>query len=333
MTDEEIIFQECGLQIDRVGELALLIADVFNACRDSSASLRPSALEDSLFARLAAAQAVAGYLVASDVLLGLDRRMHILAERVCYGVVLKEPFGAGTDFVVIRGTASLLEWLVNAECELVGVPSITTAGKVELGFSSIFTSMQFLAADNAGDAQPLLPSLMNVANGNKLVVTGHSLGAAIASYLTLGLAKAGIGGDKLAACLFASPRPGDQGFADDFQSRVDNYIVINHALDAVPKLPKEIAGFRSLRDVLTFPNPNIPSVGPAIRDDLLCHHHAVCYAALVAPGALGAYAADAGVAPGKVSWASLLTANHDEMNCIVTDVLLVQQNLDRLRGA
>ena len=50
-----------------------------------------------------------------------------------------------------------------------------------------------------------------------VTVTGHSLGSALATYLTLDVA-VGLG-DRATACLFASPRTGDAAWVELFDSK------------------------------------------------------------------------------------------------------------------
>ena len=74
----------------------------------------------------------------------------------------------------------------------------------------------------------------------RLWVTGHSLGAALATYLTFDLQTALVGTNvELKPYFFASPLPGTQDFADNYQNTVAAYDVVNYAADLVPTLPTD----------------------------------------------------------------------------------------------
>src|ERR1700759_4914380 len=72
--------------------------------------------------------------------------------------------------------------------------------------------------------------------GNAAVtVVGHSLGSAIATYLTYDLAKLAKG--PVSACLFASPRTGNAAWVAAFDAAIKDYALFNYILDIVPKVP------------------------------------------------------------------------------------------------
>jgi triacylglycerol lipase len=111
------------------------------------------------------------------------------------------------------------------------------------------------------------------------VVAGHSLGAALATYLSMETAK--LVGTQLSACMFASPRTGDQAWANLYDKTVTDYRLFNYILDAVPYVPFDLlpAIQYSTLSNATIVQPAISK--PAIKLDLGCNHHVVCYCAML----------------------------------------------------
>jgi pimeloyl-ACP methyl ester carboxylesterase len=131
--------------------------------------------------------------------------------------------------------------------------------------------------DPAGTSLGILaPAITGAAgSGGTVTVVGHSLGAAIATYLTLDLAR-GLGA-RVSACLFASPHTGNQAFANFFDMTVIDYRLFNYILDIVPRVPLGL-GYAPLprRTVLQ------PATAEAsIRVGLGCNHHVICYCAML----------------------------------------------------
>ncbi len=320
-----------GLSAIAVAEHGLLIADVFNACANSPKSLTPPALDGSLLAKLVGSGQILGYLVANDVIMPFGGKLHLLAARVCYGVLIKDFHGLFV--VVIRGTGDLVEWLVNAELELVGHPT-PGAGNVEQGFWSIYDSMQYVSADGSAiaGANSIADALKSVVGENEWLVTGHSLGAAISTYLTFDLAKPVSLGSGVRGCFFASPRPGDADFAAAFQNLGSRYVVIDNRADTVPQLPPTSLGYATLQNELSLSVANC-DITMTVRNDILCNHHVVCYAAMLSASAPSMYSSDADLpASSPATWATLLQANRDLPNCLATSQQLAAQNLAGLEG-
>src|SRR5208282_200633 len=76
-----------------------------------------------------------------------------------------------------------------------------------------YTSMQLISTAGAPPGA-LAPAIADAAGAaGTATVVRHSLGAALATYLTLDLARGGLSG-RVSACLFASPHTGNQAFID-----------------------------------------------------------------------------------------------------------------------
>jgi len=107
-------------------------------------------------------------------------------------------------FLVFRGTMTTTEWLRDFTIRLAPYP-YGAHGKVHDGFIQTYGDFRSRIQETLG---PLAP-------GRKLFVTGHSLGAALA---TLAAADAASTGRAVPAAVytFGSPRVGDRDFAEDY---------------------------------------------------------------------------------------------------------------------
>lgn len=194
-------------------------------------------------------------------------------DRVCYGYLASNT--DGEIVVVIRGTDGALEWLDDFDF-FPRPPSLPLRGLVDGGFYSIYLSMRYHAA---GDEENSLSLAVAVANIMSLTVTviGHSLGAALATYLAAELSvKKGASG--LAAYFFASPKPGNSTFAAYFDSHVAHYQVFNYVKDIIPLVPP--IGYVSL-SACTLLMSTPPHM--TILSDKRCCHHLISYIALLSP--------------------------------------------------
>jgi hypothetical protein len=205
-----------------------------------------------------------------------------LVRPVCYGTVVRT--GSNEVVVAIRGTDGFAEWVEDGQFPPVPyrpakpLPLDKSDAYVEQGFWGIYQSLQLADIHGAivGTLADELPAILG--SNDDLIIAGHSLGAPLATYLTVDLARAdptrGVSG-----CYFASPHPGNQAFASLFDSIVgSNYVVYNYLLDIVPRVPPTELGYCSLsgRRVIT------PDDAQAdVRVDVGCNHHIVCYLAML----------------------------------------------------
>jgi triacylglycerol lipase len=142
------------------------------------------------------------------------------------------PFGfvasKGTQlFVVIRGTQTPLEWLDDASIR--PTPFITGWGSTTAGFlllhNQIFPAIEKLVLDNQG-------------NADRLFVTGHSLGAALANLVAAQLiGDKKVTPDRLTVYTFSGPRVGNPIFADQFNKNISTAWRVFNTEDLVPTLP------------------------------------------------------------------------------------------------
>ena len=223
---------------------------------------------------IAADHALVGWITGQDAL--LQGWLNLDSRRVFYGWVI-----AGADGVtaIIRGTQSFAEWTIDAA--FLPRAEHPVQGEVESGFWSLYCTLEF--RDTAGADHPLCAGVKTAAGrlGAAVTVTGHSLGAALATYAALELRARG--------CFIASPHPGNGDFAKGFAARVTDYESYAYAEDLVPKLPVAL-GYEPLPKLTVIPSNS------RVKNTIACCHHAGTYAWLLG-GALAPQAATC-VTPG-----------------------------------
>jgi hypothetical protein len=194
-----------------------------------------------------------------------------LREPEFYGIVCREIANPDSRIVAIRGTEGAIEWIDDAAALPTPFRQVPSVGRVASGFDKIYSSLQVvkrrLAEDESAVAtgDPAVPEtfggsfaeqLDQLATSRELalgkrrseaearpprpmVVTGHSLGAALATLFVMeNDSKKKF--DLTTACTFASPRVGTLEFARAFDRLpIDSWRIVN-TLDIVPKLPPHI---------------------------------------------------------------------------------------------
>ncbi len=119
--------------------------------------------------------------------------------------------------------------MINAE--FAAAPALTLPGaKVEQGFSDIYKTMTLVGLNGARIGTKAADGIATVVGTGNVTVCGHSLGAALATYLSFDIA--GLLGNRTSACLFASPRTGDPAWTTAYKARVQTYRLINYVLAA-----------------------------------------------------------------------------------------------------
>jgi triacylglycerol lipase len=227
----------------------------------------------------AAGWTIVGYLTALDAVfpaknapnqkLTLDG-----AKRVFFGFLAQNNADRSSYAAVVRGTSGIVEWVIDAEFLLIPHPRHAGA-QVEQGFWNIYQTMSLAdPVTGLSTHQNAAEGVAEVVGTGTVVVAGHSLGSALATYFTDDLAERM--GANATACLFASPRTGDSAWAALFASTVKDYRLFNYILDIVTHVPT--LGYATL--------PNATVIQPAtaqagVRLDVLCNHHVVCYCAMI----------------------------------------------------
>jgi predicted lipase len=129
--------------------------------------------------------------------------------------------------VVFRGTYSVRNWIADLEIDLVDT-SICSSCMVHDGFNQAFLERQSTVLDAVNSARAAHPSYA-------LVITGHSLGAAVATITGAYFRSIGLNCD---IYTYGSPRVGNEAFANFVSSTSQGSIYrITHLNDPVPQLP------------------------------------------------------------------------------------------------
>jgi len=206
-----------------------------------------------------------GYITGVDAVGRACGPMELGGTRTCYGLFLESAATRGSFVAAIRGTHGLIEWAEDAEFLLTSHPM---GGHVEAGFWGIYLTMGYLPVGAVTEV-PLAEGI--AAYGGTVTVVGHSLGGALATYLTLDLAAR----TNVRGRFFASARPGDAGFAEIFDRAVADYVCYTRTVDIVPHVP---IGYTPLRNAVEI----TPTSSQAkIAFGLDCWHHMIGYLASI----------------------------------------------------
>jgi hypothetical protein len=226
---------------------------------------------------------VVGHLIAQDVLIppltapaGL-RKLSLRPISVFFGFLARSQADPNHYVAAVRGTNGFAEWAINGEFLSVAWPAQPGA-MVEQGFSDIYETMTLVGLDGAQIGASAADGIAHVVGGGTATVCGHSLGAALATYLSFDVA--GLLGSRASACLFASPRTGDPVWTTAYLARVQSYQLINYVLDVVPYVPFEPPAM----PYQTLPNPQIlePETAQAeVRFDIGANHNLFSYCAML----------------------------------------------------
>lgn len=232
---------------------------------------------------------VIAYLTAQDSILPKRKELEPraskkirLGEVVFYGFLARRNDDPNAYVAAIRGTSGLAEWIIDAEFFPISYRDQPEA-KVEEGFWGIYDSMNLVMLDGhtvIGKAAEAIAATVGAAG--HVTVAGHSLGSALATYLSLETAQRL--GARASAVLFASPRTGNATFAGLYDRTLDDrYRLFNYVLDVVPYVPFDLPLQHIQYSTLGKPTIIDPLTSQAdVRVDIGCDHHLICYCAMLA---------------------------------------------------
>lgn len=165
--------------------------------------------------------------------------------------------------VAFRGTVAGHDWGRNANATKTELSDNSRfgGGLVHSGFQTIYTSCQQEITDNVFS---LLPQEETLRKNTVLYITGHSLGAALATLCALHLQR----NHRITPVVytFASPRVGNKNFTDIFNSQIANQrnTIINSPCslrfirrnDAVVNAPPETLGYSHIQNLFLLDSGN-----------------------------------------------------------------------------
>mmetsp|Transcript_7682 Transcript_7682/g.11630 ORF Transcript_7682/g.11630 Transcript_7682/m.11630 type:complete len:277 (-) Transcript_7682:65-895(-) len=136
---------------------------------------------------------------------------------------------------VYRGSSNLRNWIDNLEYTKIPYSLYGNGAEVHHGFYKAYESL-------SGSMVPEVEKLHERYPSYSVVVSGHSLGAAVATFLTAELQAKGIVTNPIQYD-YGRPRVGNKQFATQFGNRISStYRHVNNR-DIVPTLPPESFGF------------------------------------------------------------------------------------------
>jgi hypothetical protein len=146
-----------------------------------------------------------------------------------------------TIYIVFRGSSSKLNWMADFEATKRNYDTYTECDcRVHHGF--------YKAAKNLKDqAINTTKEIKKKTGYSNIIVTGHSLGAAVAQLIGMELSAVNI---KNQIYNFGQPRVGDEKYANFVNYIYEELVRFTHAKDMVPHLPpREIGYLHSCREV------------------------------------------------------------------------------------
>jgi triacylglycerol lipase len=135
---------------------------------------------------------------------------------------------ASTALVSFRGTQTVKDWLDNLDTTVVPYTPVNGNGLVHMGFQLVYEHIR----------QKVSQLLVQKCQGAKrILVTGHSLGGALAVLSALDIAKNVPPGVVPELYTFAGPRAGAPDFADRFNALIPICCRVVNFMDVVPQVP------------------------------------------------------------------------------------------------
>ncbi|PUZ76850.1 hypothetical protein GQ55_1G323400 [Panicum hallii var. hallii] len=199
--------------------------------------------------------------------------------------------------IVLRGTATCLEWAENLRASLVPLDGESSDGaeagaeepKVARGFLSLYKTAGEKVKSLSEEVMDEVRRLMEKYKGEELSITvvGHSLGAALALLVADEVATSIPDAPPVAVVSFGGPKVGNAAFVDRLSSSGKvNVLRIVNAGDMVtkvpgvaPRLPHKKEQYQHVGAELRIDSKNSPCLrpdaGPACRHDLEAYLHLI----------------------------------------------------------
>ena len=133
-----------------------------------------------------------------------------------------------TAFVAFRGTRTASDWLDNFDAAADAYRPVANFGDVHMGWMALYETIRNSLASNLAAA---------CAGCNQLLVTGHSLGAALAVLAAPDIFKNMPPNLEPKLTTFAGPRAGLHDFAVPFNMTIESCFRVVNELDVIPHIP------------------------------------------------------------------------------------------------
>jgi hypothetical protein len=208
-----------------------------------------------------------------------------IGDLVYYGFIAQNK--STKDYVIaIRGTENILEAIADAFFIPTTFNEFNNNSLVPSGFYDLYKSGQIVSLPDV--TSPITPMSLTSLTANPVaklpdapnvqtIVSGHSLGASLATYYAAAAAMGKGKGYDLCLYTYASPMSGDTTFADTFNNSVPDSIRIHNLSDIVPSLPKyPVIGqqiYTQVNEGYQIDSKNYPE----IKTGALCAHQLWIY--------------------------------------------------------
>ena len=151
-------------------------------------------------------------------------------------------------FVAFRGSANIQNWLDNIQFSQTS-PYKNPDIKVEKGFYKIYSRFK-------KDIIKTLISLKSKYNTERILLTGHSLGAAISTLLAYELKTEYNLFNQIQLITFGSPRVGNSQFVYDFTQNEIKNNRLTHYYDIVPHVPQMLLHYQHVPNEIWYSESN-----------------------------------------------------------------------------
>lgn len=140
--------------------------------------------------------------------------------------------------VVFKGSKEPMDWMTN--CTFKDIDFLKR-GKVHQGFYQAFRlfirTLSKRNNENNNIPTSVLDNIDTFNQTSKIILTGHSLGGALATIASCYLTEIGINSENIDVYTFGSPPVGTLEFCDYYKDKLDIYRLVNSE-DVVPKLDR-----------------------------------------------------------------------------------------------
>ncbi len=157
-----------------------------------------------------------------------------------------------------EGSQDIKDWLIDLEfIKLIPYKDHPSA-KVHYGFWTAYSSIR----DN-------VINTIKYNNVNKLVITGHSLGGALATVASLDIAEI-LQGLNIEMINLGAPRVGNKDYVELYNSYLNNSLRITHGQDPVVHLPPMMLNYYHIPSEIFYPNNSLTYIECSGSEDPKC---------------------------------------------------------------
>lgn len=153
-----------------------------------------------------------------------------------------------TIFTSFRGSSNIHNWIENIQIRKIS-PYNDSSIEIEKGFFKAYNFVKPQMIENLG-------ILKNKYKTKDLFITGHSLGAAMATLMSYDIMTALTEYNIKYFVNFGSPRVGNKEFVESFNSYNISSYRVTHNYDMVPHLPEEFLGYSHISNEIWYNEQN-----------------------------------------------------------------------------